>query len=1458
MRNKILSLLVLLLTAATGAWAQLELKITELEVPESWKDDSTPLSTADMPGFMPMYNDEIKAWDNIPTTGYHVVIGYMSYMEQGGNCSGVAFNNGAYFTAGQYTLRHSTIYTHVHDYNYTYYYTGAPSNVGTSVTIDWNAETNTATIDEMPEGDVTVYVKYNTLAGVKVAVTGNGGTASLMDKTFKPLTETDKIAEGDRFVLNLLADDGYGFNVGLKDLILQEFSTEDYQSYFTYARENNIEVPANTMLMWVTMPDTNDKDLIVPVTFQKQKTYTVLYQPSGDSPINVWCRMGLRENNQDYFSYARMVCNSKVGDATVWSMNILSAFEPKKVAFFTSTEEAEDDNAVMSDAVVSTSLSTWTDITGGKYILIGGNAKAVFASFVTDASAAPVYNSETASFEYDPSKKAVTHQFTVCATDADGNVTSPGSVTVPANPVAPVGKEFVAWSSLDGDAQNKTEHTYTAGQVVNIRENTTISAVWKPTKVNVTLNLNGGTGTEGTISVDYNSTLNVADPTQKGFAFDGWIIEKRVMDEHAFYPEGAKFDTNTGIKADLSLKAQWKHAHTYACYPLSKFSESLTDYQEYVDVNHLAVCACGDIRMMAHEYDASGKCACDNPNPAESNAVLFEKSYVQYENGNYTTLMPGLPSVGKKNNIFSVNAPSKWGNLEFQKWQCSTDDGATWRDVAAYRDPTFTVSSNMKVRAIYINNNVAQVSLSAHLYDEQAVANGQTYIFKNVLYYMNYKLPYNFTFVDAGVYMGDNEGISYYELKYNNYKPTTGAKAMCVGASIAVSILGGEPTGISVGGKEKYWTKRENNALDEMSAATLAKFIYEGKPVNWNVETYIWEAKVPTKGLSGSLGTTPPLRFAQKNNGDHYIYGVGWLKFKKPGGNTEVIYTDALPATINNIPNYSVSKSSQPAGARMMAPAQSMARGAMRVPEQTTANDNFDIRLVSAPETELNVYVDGEFSADLSDRYGFGDNVTLTAPAVNGKTFKHWEADGKPVSSSSELALTMNAHTTLRAIYGDQASDVPTAGFTSVTRNVDGTQISFQALADASATEAGIIYSTTATGDDLKIDGTDVTKVAAVSTEALATATTMPESIRDDNNNWMLQITPEDASTVYHARVYATIGGNTVYSDVRDVTLASIKSGISRISCIGNFEEGLDNALQAVKQSGEAKPKACFLIGDAEPAAVEGITAGEQQPIVTAGQSTTGTVMYAIGQNATEAPALTAFTTTVPNAADYTGSYSEDLTVYVYYYIKAADGYVDSDIFAPVTVTVKKNAYDLTFKPANANTIESGKATVKVGDTDKTADIQDGKISVKYGQTVTLNAATGYKFRKVEAKKGGAATLATALENGATVVIAFKYRDDGTCTFTNNNGTFTFVSGTGQLGGGNGPKQLSVETGKLIFKGSGTNSFTDRWSWYGFQVTFDPTANTYEVWKGSYLDVGSFTSISVNGTDITDQLSELK
>ena len=90
----------------------------------------------------------------------------------------------------------------------------------------------------------------------------------------------------------------------------------------------------------------------------------------------------------------------------------------------------------------------------------------------------------------------------------------------------------------------------------------------------------------------------------------------------------------------------------------------------------------------------------------------------------------------------------------------------------------------------------------------------------------------------------------------------------------------------------------------------------------------------------------------------------------------------------------------------------------------------------------------------------------------------------------------------------------------------------------------------------------------------------------------------------------------------------------------------------------------------------------------------------------------------------------------------------DDDFILTATFS---DEYDLAFEALNANTIEDGKATVKVGDTDKTATlIQDGKLSMKSGQTVTLTATTGYKFRSVEAKKAGA-VMTTVTWNSTNV-----------------------------------------------------------------------------------------------------------
>ena len=171
------------------------------------------------------------------------------------------------------------------------------------------------------------------------------------------------------------------------------------------------------------------------------------------------------------------------------------------------------------------------------------------------------------------------------------------------------------------------------------------------------------------------------------------------------------------------------------------------------------------------------------------------------------------------------------------------------------------------------------------------------------------------------------------------------------------------------------------------------------------------------------------------------------------------------------------------------------------------------------------------------------------------------------------------------------------------------------------------------------------------------------------------------------------------------------------------------------------------------PTAIEGIIAGTEDAIVKAGtvaktgDNVQGTAMYFATTDAEmtaeKAAKADGWLSTLPTAAGYDGA----TTVYVWYYIKGADTpdgqeataentFNDSEICAtPLKVEVLSNKFDIQFKAANANTIESGKATVKVGET--AVEVKEGKLTgVKMGSKVTITAKDGYKFRKAEGKKG--------------------------------------------------------------------------------------------------------------------------
>ena len=232
---------------------------------------------------------------------------------------------------------------------------------------------------------------------------------------------------------------------------------------------------------------------------------------------------------------------------------------------------------------------------------------------------------------------------------------------------------------------------------------------------------------------------------------------------------------------------------------------------------------------------------------------------------------------------------------------------------------------------------------------------------------------------------------------------------------------------------------------------------------------------------------------------------------------------------------------------------------------ETVEDNSLDMSLVFSPQTQLVVYADGEWSDSLSATYGYGDSVSLTAPDIENKKFSHWEEDGSIISYANPLKLTVNANTTLYAIYRNSApTAVPVAGFTSITSSNNGESIILQAIADGQATSAGIVYSTTANGNNLIINGTDVTIVEA---QKLTDSTTVvPQSVIDNNNCYALKITPDDYDTVYHVRAYATVDGNTVYGDVKNVKLSELQSGISMIANLEGFdpENGLDEILSGL------------------------------------------------------------------------------------------------------------------------------------------------------------------------------------------------------------------------------------------------------------------------------------------------------
>ena len=289
------------------------------------------------------------------------------------------------------------------------------------------------------------------------------------------------------------------------------------------------------------------------------------------------------------------------------------------------------------------------------------------------------------------------------------------------------------------------------------------------------------------------------------------------------------------------------------------------------------------------------------------------------------------------------------------------------------------------------------------------------------------------------------------------------------------------------------------------------------------------------------------------------------------------------------------------------------------------------------------------------------------------------------------------------------------------------------------------------------------------------------------------------------------------------------------------------------------------------PTAVEGIFAGTEDAIVNAGtvakigetEKVQGEVMYFATTDAEmtaeKAAAADGWLATVPTAAGYDGAQ----TVYVWYYIKGADTpagqeataentFNDSEICAePIKVTVLSNKFDIQFKAANDNTIEAGKATVKVGD--EAATVTEGKLEgVKMGSEVKVTAKDGYKFRKVEVKKGAAAAPTTTVTwNSSDFYFdANPYTKDGV-TLTPSNDMAANGNNLYQFGDNTFTTTLGKFT-KIEIEFESTTYTFDGWT-KGTGEQYQPDPQTYPDWWENLLKLtwtGDAESVTINGKDV--------
>ena len=211
-RNRLLLLLVLLMTAATGAWAQepaTTYSVKKLTVPNTWTGDMTTFSAADLPSDFAAVGDDVVTTIPAPTaTGNAVLI----YGFSGGETKFVEYANGVQSATNSSDFPRDQIYGYVNIMGYegVYYTSAAPAGYTVSMkdgvkdADKWTVKVGEGQAQALPigglkgDGSETVTLQYNgrlKVKGVKATSEAGAPAANIVD--LSKLTENTELKDGD-------------------------------------------------------------------------------------------------------------------------------------------------------------------------------------------------------------------------------------------------------------------------------------------------------------------------------------------------------------------------------------------------------------------------------------------------------------------------------------------------------------------------------------------------------------------------------------------------------------------------------------------------------------------------------------------------------------------------------------------------------------------------------------------------------------------------------------------------------------------------------------------------------------------------------------------------------------------------------------------------------------------------------------------------------------------------------------------------------------------------------------------------------------------------------------------------------------------------------------------------------------------------------------------------------------